>query len=248
MKHLKKHFVFLALALLFLGSCRSFKSSEMFKTKPSDYSAFSQDIKEYILRPYDKFTLEIYSNKGMNLVNITNKPATQKTQSLINYEIDKDGFAKIPMIGRFKLSDNTINQAENILEKEYSKYFNDPFVKLNVTNRRIFVFSNGSNTANVVPMNNTNFTLIEALAEVGGISSYSKAYRIKLIRGNLNNPQVFMFDLSSIDKFKDANFVLQANDIIYVEARSRYMTKFIQEVSPYLTLISTLLIIYNLTR
>jgi hypothetical protein len=42
--------------------------------------------------------------------------------------------------------------------------------------------------------------------------------------------------------------VLQANDIIYVEPRARYGERIIQQISPYLTIFSTALIIYGLVK
>ena len=132
------------------------------------------------------------------------------------------------------------------MEKEYSKYIKDPFVKLNVTNRRVFVFSAGSEKGNVVYMDNDNFTLIEALAKVGGISSFSKAYKIKLIRGDLNNPQVYVFNIRSLKNMKKSNFVLQSNDIIYVDARPKYASRILNEISPYISLLTSIMLIYSI--
>jgi polysaccharide export outer membrane protein len=129
---------------------------------------------------------------------------------------------------------------------EDSKYMKEPFVLINVTNRRVFVFSAGAEKGDVVYMDNDNFTLIEALAKVGGISSFSKAYRIKLIRGDLNNPQVYVFNVRSLKNMKKSNFVLQSNDIIYVEARPKYASRLLGEISPYISLLTSILFLYGL--
>jgi len=40
--------------------------------------------------------------------------------------------------------------------------------------------------------------------------------------------------------------MLQANDIIYVEARPKYATRIISEISPYISLLSSALLVYGL--
>ena len=42
---------------------------------------------------------------------------------------------------------------------------------------------------------------------------------------------------------KKANLVLQANDIIYVQPRNRYPEKFMTTVTPYLSLVTFILLI-----
>ena len=140
----------------------------------------------------------------------------------------------------------TIREAEKKLEDLYVKYYNNPFVYINVINRRVIVFSSGATKGMVIELKNENYTLIEALAESGGISDMGKAYKIKLIRGDLNNPEVYLFNISKIKDMSKANFLLQSNDIIYVETRPKYASRFMTEVSPYLSLLSTGLIVYSL--
>lgn len=44
---------------------------------------------------------------------------------------------------------------------------------------------------------------------------------------------------------KQANLTLRANDIIYVEPRLKPITRFLNELNPYITLLSTTLLIIN---
>lgn len=64
---------------------------------------------------------------------------------------------------------------------------------------------------------NDETNVLQALATAGGITNDGKAYKIKLLRGELKNPQVFLFDLSTIEGIKERKMTLQSNDIIYVE-------------------------------
>ncbi len=241
-----KRLIFLFfILLLFFSSCRVFNPSEMFRTgKDFQFEEFQSTVKEYVIRPFDKVKMTVYTNKGFQLVDMEQK--IQMNQYLPEYIVDKEGMVKLPVLGKLKIEGLTVEQAEKLLEKEYAQFFKEPFVLLKITNRRVFVFSDGAEKGDVVTMDNQNFTLIEALAKVGGMTGFSKAYRIKLIRGDLSNPKVFLINISSIDDLKKANLVLQANDIIYVETRPKYASRFVNELSPYLSMLTSILLVYSL--
>ena len=103
-----------------------------------------------------------------------------------------------------------------MLEQKFSQYYIKPFILLTVTNRRVFVFPGDPGSCRVVPLTNNNTTLMEVLASMGGITTNGKAYQIKLIRGDPNNPSVYLIDLSKIDGIKAGHTIIQEGDIIYV--------------------------------
>ncbi|GAB4279711.1 MAG: hypothetical protein Kow0068_03760 [Marinilabiliales bacterium] len=219
----------------------------MFKTDPDfSYSEFKESQKEYIIQPFDRLEIRIFTNNGYKLINIGNENTYNQTNTPIDYLVEFDGNVKVPVLGRVKLDSLTIREAELKLENLYKNYYNNPFVYINVINRRVIVFSEGSTKGTVIDLKNENYTLIEALAESGGISDLGKAYKIKLIRGDLTNPEVYLFNISRIKDMSKANFILQSNDIIYVETRPRYASRILSEISPYFSMITTGLVIYSL--
>lgn len=226
-----------------LQSCRMLNSSDFFKTKSDfPYSEFKPSEKEYKIQPFDKIELKIFTNDGYKLIDL----AASQGQSQISYNVEFDGQVKLPSVGRINIAGKTLREAESELETLYSNYFIDPFILISIINKRIIVFSGGSANGSVIEMKNDNYTLIEALADAGGISEMSKSYKIKLLRGDLQNPEIYVFNIRSIDDMKNANFILQANDIIYVEARPRYASRIVGEISPYLSLVSSVLLVYAL--
>lgn len=119
---------------------------------------------------------------------------------------------------------------------------------LRVINKRVMVFPGRAGDARVVSISNNNTTLIEALALAGGISDNGKAYKVKLIRNKDNVPKVYLLDLSKMENVKLGQIKVQTNDIIYIEPRKRYATKALEELTPYLALLSTSLVFYTLFR
>ncbi|MCB0402245.1 MAG: polysaccharide biosynthesis/export family protein [Flavobacteriales bacterium] len=235
----------------------NYRSNVMMKTK-KDYQFDpppQEREAEYVVSPSDILEFQLYTNDGSVLVDLTAiKEEKSSIGSPINpqYLVEFNGNVRLPLIGNLDVKGKTIRELETLLEETYSKYYIKPFVKLKVANKRVTVFPGGSGQAKVVPLLNNNMRIIEALGAVGGLTPLAKAKRVKLIRGNLSNPQVFLFDFSTLEGLQESDFVLQANDIIYVEPRSDYFQQLIRDVAPVVGLLTStitlIVVIQNTTK
>jgi polysaccharide export outer membrane protein len=205
----------------------------------------SNVIKNYKLTAGDVVQFSITSNKGAILLSGINT-IRNIDQNSFSAKVETDGFVKLPSIGRVYLKGLTFRQAELFLEEEYSKFINDPFVNLSFLNKRVFLFIGG--TANVVSLKYENTTLFEVLASSGGIPDNAKAYKVKIIRGDLRNPKVYILDLSQLKGIQNTDLVMQGNDIIYIETRNNYVAQGLNILTPYLTLLSTILLTVTLFK
>jgi len=217
------------------------------------YSDFNEQLdEEYKLAPDDRLEVRLFTNDGSGLINLGTTAGNILVGSgtTLSVKIESDGFSKLPLFGRVYLSGLTIRQAEMLIEDRFAQFYNNPFVLLEVSNKRVMIFA-GSNTS-VVTLSNDNTTLFEVLAMSGGIPEDGKADKIKLIRGDLRNPEVFIIDLSTLQGMKNANLVLQGNDIIYIETRKGYVRKILTEFAPYLalltTIVSTTVLVVNIRK
>jgi len=243
---------FLFAVVMLVSGCKIFYSNRMLQT-PKNYSYTTQSAyvpQEFKLDVNDVLQMFLYSNDGFRIVDMNSFTGqnTSATNTLISYTIEFDGTAKLPLIGRVKLSGLSVRQAELLLEEKYAEYFIKPFVLLKITNRKILVFPGADGLAKVIYLSSTTTTLAEAIANVGGIPQGGKAFKIKVIRGQTSNPEVFLVDFSTLDGVKKGNMVLQSNDIVYVEPRTRIASVFFQEISPYFTLLNSTLITYSILR
>ena len=221
----------------------------MFKTKKNypfdDFSTISSS-REYKIGLNDMLDIQIVPNKGATLIEGANietssggiNAGTVSQNKIVSSVIEFDGTAKLPMLGRIQMKDLSIRDAELMLEERLKQFYVDPYVTIKITNKRVVLFPGESGNARVVNLLNQNTTLLEALALSGGVSPNGKANRIKLIRGDLKNPQIYLIDLSTIDGMKKADMTLQGNDIIYVEPRNDYTLNFVNRISPYLILLN----------
>lgn len=249
-----KKIILLFIIISTLTSCRSLNPSQMLLTSKNYKTTelpTNQNTEEYKIAINDQLSFQLFTNNGEKILDPMMESSTNigsSTNAGLSYLVEFDGKVKLPVIDRILLSGLTIREAEKLLEEKYATFYKLPFVQLKVTNNRVIVFPGGQNgSAKVVPLTNSNTSLVEAIALSGGIGD-GKSKRIKLIRGNSQNPQVYLINLSTLDGYKKGNMILQANDIIYVESRDRIPQKILENITPYLSLVSTVLVVYSIFK
>lgn len=223
----------------------------MFKTKKNypfdDFSTISSS-REYKIGLNDMLEIQIVPNKGATLIeSVGSDPSggSSSTNKFISSTVEFDGTIKMPVLGRVLINELSIRDAELMLEERLKQFYVDPYVTIKITNKRIILFPGESGSARVLTLTNQNTNLLEALASAGGVSTNGKANRIKLIRGDLKNPQVYLIDLSTIEGMKKADMVLQGNDIIYIEGRNDYAQNFLTRIASYLALANLGFFVYS---
>lgn len=225
----------------------------MFKQK--DYQTFEfkeQLITQYVIKPFDQFTMRIYARDGFRLVDIgggsigDNQNTTTTQAGGISYIVDAEGFVRLPVLGELNVAGYTETELERLIAERVSAYIVDPYVDVRVSNRRCFLFKGSSGS--VVTLQQTPTSLFEVVAKSGGISTGLKAYKIKLIRGDLKNPQVTIIDLSTMEGIQKANLIIQTNDIIYIEPRRRFVRDLLRETTIIFSVVSTVTSLYLLGK
>ncbi len=235
------------IAVVFTISSCTLVPNRMFNT-PKDFT-FSKDTSTvpkgpYIIQSDDKIDLHIFSNDGFKLIDITQSNISQNASNEgIQYIVELNGDVKMPVIGRIKLKGLNIKEAEILLQEKYSKYYRDPFVVLRVVSRRAYVFFAHGGRGSVIHLQNDHTSLFEALALAGGLSEFSKAFHIRIVRGDYKNPQVYRADISSIESLKTSELEVYPNDIIYIDSGSNVSRHLSTDILPYISLLTSLLVL-----
>jgi polysaccharide export outer membrane protein len=253
-RHIKQY-IFLFLVLVVAGGCLN--QSIMLKTDPKfnfDKTPDYKQIPEYKVSSNDILTFEIYPNTGFNLINTSSFTSGMSvtsgvTHGRIEYLVDSDGNIKLPIVGSKYVAGLTIRELENLLEESYSDFYNKPFVVARVTNKRVIYFTGNTSDAKVIPLVSNNTTLLQLIAMDGGMNEFGKAKRVKIVREVKGKYEVYLINLSTMYNIEQANIVLQANDVVYIEPRKRVARKLRTEIIPFMSLISsTTLLIVVLTN
>lgn len=229
----------------------------MFRQKDYQYFDLAQkEANQYLIQPGDAFTLKVYARDGFKLIDVLGNTGSSALSSggqgianntqQYNYVVDQEGFVKLPVLGDFFVKGFTETGLERMLSEKYAGLFVDPWVSVKVVNRRVFVF-NGS-TANIVSLEEYPISLIEVIARAGGLNQDAKAYNIKVIRGDLKNPQIYLVNLSTLEGIRKADLSVQPNDIILIQRKRRVVSDVLKEIAPYLgaiTTISTIILLFK---
>ncbi|HET9053013.1 MAG TPA: polysaccharide biosynthesis/export family protein [Cyclobacteriaceae bacterium] len=202
--------------------------------------------RNYAIQPNDYLKLAVYTNKGERIIDPDLElykdipPQTGNMKPDPSYLVDVNGVVKLPKVGELKLQGLTIRQAEEMLQQEFAKFYTQPFVTLQYTNKRVILL--GSPGGAVLPLVNENVTLAEILALGKGIDNFGKAHNIRVLRGEA----FFVVDFSTLEGYRKGNMIMQHGDIVYVEPVRRPVSEAVRDYGPLLSLavsISTLIIV-----
>lgn len=239
---------------MLLSSCtRSMFPGDMFKVKDaSQYAPVEELFARTAVKVVagDDLHITVMSNKGESLLNPLSAASgalDQQTAPVV-FTVDPEGFVFLPLAGKVQVAGLSTPEIEAKLAELYAKNMVEPFIQVRVANKRAyFITGNQNQKAVAVPLTHANTSLMDVIAAGGGIME-GKASFIKLIRFSSGVEKVYRIDLSQYRNASLVNIQIQPGDIVYVEPSHRALKSFVQEFTPYLTIISTALLIYNITR
>ncbi len=266
-KNIFSFFLFLLFGFsLMLSSCGVYRQNILFTTKGDLISnklllARMNVETNYVLQKNDRISFKVYSNNGQELkaiagveqanTNVTNaggggagQVAGQGGGSVggtgqVGFLIEMNGEVQLPMIGRQKLDSLKLSQADSLLSAKFLKFYPESYVRTQCISRRVIVLKGG--TGMVIPLVNENVSIIEILAQTGGFPNDHRARNVRLIRGDLQKPNVFLIDLSTIEGMQRVNLTVQPNDIIYVEPVRKTFVESLNDFSPIIASISSVI-------
>ena len=216
--------------------------------------AVAEATRNYTIQANDYLEVDVSTNRGEILIDpnyeiIKEIGVTGQSQTLREkprYLVRANGEATLPVVGNVALAGFTLYQADSILANRYATLYEEPYVITRYINKRVIVL--GTAVGQVIPLQNENTNLIEVLALAGGITNQARTDNIRLIRGNLNNPEVQIIDLSTLQGMRAASLKVQSGDIIYVQPVQRVVAEAIRDISPILSLVTsvvTLVVLIN---
>lgn len=223
---------------------KGYVPNEFLNTTSQDFIIAQGDILKILV-----FTKNGYTLIEPQIATQVNGSTPQSNLVPLDYVIDVNGEANLPLIGKIKLEGKTAREAEFLLAQKYAANYIDPFVNIQILNKYITVFRGGSD-AKQIPITRPDMTVVEAIGAAGGIPENGKSSKITVIRMINGQPQTELIDLSSLENLAKANTYVMPNDVIYVEPA--FNGSIIREISPIVTAISSIVLIYvslvNLNR
>jgi len=256
-----KHLLLILTFVLFYSGC-STKNDRLFQLEDEPYDGSLKSTKvsyddhkleqsyEYKISQNDRVSIKVFIKSDTNSQQLTSllqsqsissASPTASPQSEANYLVNQKGYITLPLLNTVEVVGLTEFEASNMLIKKYKKYVRNPFVTVNIVNQRIIVIGEVKKPG-VVPLVNGRTNLIEVIAQSGYFKDSAERTNIKIIRGNLRNPEVRIVDLTKLKNIMDNSLMLKPNDIVYVQPRHiKGINKAITEIAPLFTTISSIL-------
>ncbi|PTX21460.1 polysaccharide export outer membrane protein [Pontibacter mucosus] len=134
----------------------------------------------------------------------------------VGYQVDKNGYVLIPVLGKVHLAGLTKEEAKERLTSVLSKYARDPIVDMRYMNFKITVIGEVNNPSTfTVPHERIN--VLEALGLAGDMTPYGKRENVLILREQDGKRITSRVNLNNKEVLNSPYFYLQQNDIVYVE-------------------------------
>ncbi len=216
------------LSVLFLSACSTPKNVAYFEgvdnLTAKELSDMHQTYNTSIM-PGDLLNITV-SAWDPNVVTPFNPPAfasakegeqpTAATESLYNYQVDKNGKIKFPVIGEVKAGGLTREELSDLLESEISKYVKDPLVSVQITNFKVTVIGEVAKpgTLNVT---SDRISILDAIGQAGDLTINANRTNVLVVREENGEKKFGRIDLTETETFASPYYYLRQNDIVYVE-------------------------------
>ena len=225
---------------MLLTACGSYRQNILFQVDQAHARrALPDSPTNYVIQKNDLLTLEVFTNHGEKIVDPnsesfkdTNAGAMGSTS--VQYVVKADGTADFPLIEPAHIEGLTLEQAEEVLEEAYEKFYEGAYVILKFVNKRVIVL--GAPGGQVIPLEHENMRLTEILALAKGVTQDGRGHNIRVIRQD----QIMIADLSTFEGYQKSNFVMEPGDIVYVEPVRRPFIEGLRDYAPLITIATSL--------
>lgn len=213
------------LILFCLSSCGSAKNTTYFNKNNSIAFTNQSENLEPVIQLNDLLSITVSSinPEASEMFNVATNVAQSSTNAgnttrVSGYLVDRDGFIRLPILGKIEAADKT----KKALREEITKMLTDrklllePIVDIRYLNYKVSVLGEVKNPS-VLTIPSEKISLLEALGLAGDITIFGRRDNITLIREENGLKRIRKIDLTTNEIFNSPYYYLQSNDIIYVE-------------------------------
>ncbi|HEX8332642.1 MAG TPA: polysaccharide biosynthesis/export family protein [Segetibacter sp.] len=215
---------------------------------------------EATIQPGDRLSITVNalnpeSAAPYNLGSGSASNTTTGSANSFGYVVEDDGRIRFPQLGRLPVAGRTRIQLINLLTDSLRRYVKDPVVTVQFLNFKVTVIGE-VNRQGALTSPEGKMTLIEAIGQAGDLTFYGRRDNILVIRERNGQREFGRVNLLSKRAFSSPYFVLQQNDVVYVEMTStkvavndQLLVRNVTLASSIISVLSTVIIlIINISR
>lgn len=167
---------------------------------------------------------------------------------LFGYLVNTRGEIEYPGLGTLKIAGLSTEDLEAMLYQRLDKYLNNYVITVRLLNFRVTILGEVG-LQGPVQVNNERITIIEAIGQAGGLTTYGNAQDVLLVREQNGERQYHNINLHNKDIFKSPLFYLKQNDVIYVRPlpqKTATIANQSRNIVPWIGIIASTLNLYFL--
>lgn len=224
--------VLLGLLVLLSASCITNKDILYLQQEGSRKTYKSIPFEEYHLEMYDEISFHLMSTDA-ETQGFFNSIFTKEK---VSYRIEEDGCITLPHVGKVKLIDLTIREAEKLMAKSFEEVdIASPEVKIQLANNQFYLIGGGVGGSYEVYKENMN--IFEAIAMAGDISSIGDKSKVKIVRrGDDGLEYTQTFDLRKESIVYSEFYYIRPNDMIYIPTTPKAFFR-IETVTSFISMV-----------
>jgi polysaccharide biosynthesis/export protein len=189
-------------------------------------SEFSNQPPDYKIRPHDILYVRIISNdddinKQFNAVSSQNTNSSDmmiqsSTSFLSNFNVTDSGYVTMPVLGRFKVINKTIDEVQQMVQERTNEKLKNAYTIVRLISFKITflgeISGQGTKTFYQEKLN-----ILEAIANAGGVNEYGDKSKILILRPTESGTKTYRIDITKRDLLESPGFYLLPNDMVIVE-------------------------------
>ncbi|OON65682.1 polysaccharide biosynthesis/export family protein [Hymenobacter sp. CRA2] len=213
------------LVLLWLAAC--VPQSRLVYLQNPQYSkqtpvAVANEPTPYHIQPNDVLSVRVQSAQPAlnDIFNVTDGRTLSNgdpgNMFLAGYSVDNEGNINLPTVGRVKLAGLTLEQAQQTIQREITKYARDSNVLVKLLSFKVTVLGDVKAPGRYF-IYNGQANVLEALGMAGDLTEFGNRQNVKLVRQTDKGSAVVLLDLTDPNILASPYYYLLPNDALYVE-------------------------------
>lgn len=228
LKIILKILAIIGITLMLFSSCVPKRKMVFLQSENNNQdSVFLYERNDYKLQVNDIIDVKIVSlddnaNKMFNNNASANSNYAAQVANLgdlyyvTGYSIDDSGYVYLPVIGRVKVVNKSLEDAQLTISKKVDQYFSKYYLSVKLGGIRFSAIGEFKRPGKYTILQN-QATIFEAIALAGDLLMVASRSDVKIIRQYPEGTKIHTIDLLSKNLIHTPYYFIQPNDVIYVE-------------------------------
>jgi polysaccharide export outer membrane protein len=132
------------------------------------------------------------------------------------YQVDKDGFIELPVLGRIQVGGLSLQQAREKVRDIAMKYYIDPAVNIRYANFYVTVLGDVASPGRKL-FPSEKVTILDVISASGDMQVTARRENVLIIRDEGGHKSYGRVDLNSTDVYQSPYYYVRSGDLVYVE-------------------------------